>query len=417
MTTFEFRTKEETDMTVELPVKSVRDYEKFAKEDVERLIEIGKELKGLKVVHVNATAYGGGVAELLNTIVPLMRDIGIDAWWEVLEAPMDFFNVTKKFHNTLQGADLGITNEEWDLYVRVNKENAEKLNLDADVVIIHDPQPALIPEFLNTNSKFIWRCHIDTSTPNMTVWNKLTSHMKKYQKALFHLNEYVREPFKDIAVQFPPSIDPLSPKNREMSQEEILNVAKRYGLNLNKPIITVVARFDPWKDLFSAIDVYREVKKYYDVQLAIVSAMAKDDPEGWIFFEDVLRYAGKDEDILFLTDLKGVSHLEVNAIQRLSTIGLHTAIREGFGLVISEIMWKEHPVVARPVGGVKIQVKDGESGYLRDSVEDLAKAICELLEDKEKLERMGKKSKEIVRDNFLSTANVLRYLNVIKSVL
>ncbi len=417
MTTFYFRIKEEKDMTVELPVKSLKEYERFAKEDVEKLIELGKELKGLKVAHVNATAYGGGVAELLNTIIPLMRDIGIDAWWEVLEAPMDFFNVTKKFHNTLQGADLEITDEEWDLYLKINKENAEKLDLDADVVIIHDPQPALIPEFLNTDSKFIWRCHIDTSTPNMKVWNKLTSHMNKYQKALFHLNEYVKEPFKDIAVQFPPSIDPLSQKNRELTQEEVLSVARRYGLNLNKPIITVVARFDPWKDLFSAIDVYREVKKHYDVQLAIVSAMAKDDPEGWIFFEDVLRYAGKDENIIFLTDLKGVSHLEVNAIQRLSTIGLHTAIREGFGLVISEIMWKEHPVVARPVGGVKIQVKDGESGYLRESVEDLAKAICELLDDKKKLEKMGKRSKEIVRDNFLSTANVLRYLNVIKSVL
>jgi len=237
-----------------------------------------------------------------------------------------------------------------------------------------------------------------------------------YKKALFHMMDYVRPPFDKIAVEFPPSIDPLSPKNMEMSKEALKEVAERYNIDLNKPLITVVARFDPWKNIPSSIDVYRIVKEKHDVQLAIVSSMAKDDPEGWIFFEDVLRYAGMDKDILFLTDLKGVGHNEVNAIQRLSSLGLHTATREGFGLVISEMMWKEHPVVARPVGGVKIQIDDGVNGYLRTDVKDLANVISNVLENKNMLEEMGKKAKEKVRTTYLSTANLKRYLDVINSV-
>ncbi|HOK87767.1 MAG TPA: glycosyltransferase [Fervidobacterium sp.] len=404
-------------MAVELPMKKLDDYRIFAEEDVEEIRELGQQLRGLKVVHVNATAYGGGVAELLMTIVPLMRDAGLDARWEVLEAPAEFFNVTKKLHNTLQGANIEISDEEWALYERVNEENAKKLNLDADVVIIHDPQTAYVPLYSDgKNAKYIWRCHIDTSTPNMKVWNRLTSKMGFYQKALFHMMDYVKPPFDKIAVEFPPSIDPLSHKNMEMSEQELKKVANRYGIDLDKPLMTVVARFDPWKDLFSAIDVYRIVKEKHDVQLAIVSSMAKDDPEGWIFFEDVLRYAGTDRDILFLTDLKGVGHKEVNAIQRLSTLGLHTATREGFGLVISEMMWKNHPVVARPVGGVKIQIDDGVSGYLRNDVKELADAVSNLLENKSLLDEMGKKAKEKVRKTYLSTANLQRYLKVIESI-
>lgn len=404
-------------MAVELPMKKLDDYRIFAEEDVEEIRELGQQLRGLKVVHVNATAYGGGVAELLMTIVPLMRDAGLDARWEVLEAPAEFFNVTKKLHNTLQGANIEISDEEWALYERVNEENAKKLDLDADVVIIHDPQPAYVPLYSDgKNAKYIWRCHIDTSTPNMKVWNRLTSKMGFYQKALFHMMDYVKPPFDKIAVEFPPSIDPLSHKNMEMSEQELKKVADRYGIDLDKPLMTVVARFDPWKDLFSAIDVYRIVKEKHDVQLAIVSSMAKDDPEGWIFFEDVLRYAGTDRDILFLTDLKGVGHMEVNAIQRLSTLGLHTATREGFGLVISEMMWKNHPVVARPVGGVKIQIDDGVSGYLRNDVKELADAVSNLLENKSLLDEMGKKAKEKVRKTYLSTANLKRYLKVIESI-
>ncbi|MDN5324855.1 MAG: trehalose synthase [Thermosipho sp. (in: thermotogales)] len=403
-------------MTVELPIKKISDYNVVAKEEVDELLEISKELKGLKVVHVNATSYGGGVAELLYTLVPLMNDLGLNATWEVLEAPNEFFNVTKKLHNAFQGANISLSDDELDLFEEVNKFNANKLNLDGDVIIIHDPQPFYIPLF--KDGKFIWRCHIDTSNPNFDIWNKVTfKAASKYSKALFHLNEYIQEPFKEIAVEFPPSIDPLSDKNKKLPREVLTEIASKYNIDLNRPIITVVARFDPWKDLKSAIDVYRILKEKVDLQLLIVSAMAKDDPEGWILFEDILRYAGVDPDIHFLTDLKGVGHLEVNAFQTISTIGLHTATKEGFGLVISEMLWKQNPVVARPVGGVKVQIIDGFNGYLRNDIMELSDAVYELIQDENLRNQFGKNAKKLVKEKFLTTSHLKRYLKIIKEVI
>lgn len=403
-------------MRVELPVRKISDYNKVAKEEVEELIELSKELKGLKVVHVNATSYGGGVAELLYTLVPLMNNLGLNTSWEVLEAPNEFFNVTKKLHNAFQGADIDISDNEFELFEKVNKDNAEKLNLDADVVIIHDPQPFFIPLF--KDGKYIWRCHIDTSHPNFNVWNKITfKAADKYSKALFHLNESVQEPFKQIAVEFPPSIDPLSDKNKQLPKKVIEEIALKYNIDLNRPIVTVVARFDPWKDLKSAIDVYRILKEKVDIQLLIVSAMAKDDPEGWILFEDILRYAGTDPDIHFLTDLKGVGHIEVNAFQTISTVGLHTATKEGFGLVISEMLWKQNPVVARPVGGVKVQVVDGFNGFFRNDIKELADAIYEIITNENLRRQLGKNARKVVKEKFLTTSHLKRYLKVIKEVI
>ncbi len=400
-----------------LPQKNIEDYRRFSQEEYEKILELSKDLKGLRILHVNATSFGGGVAELLYTLVPLMKSLGLDAVWEVIEAPDDFFNVTKKIHNLLQGADLKLNEDEWNLYLKINKENSKKLSLDADVVIIHDPQPAGVFMFANSNAKKIWRCHIDLSSPNGDFWKMFKELLNPYQKLLFHLKEYIPVEFKNRSLPFPPSIDPLSEKNMELPEREIKGVAEKYGIDRKKPLLTVVARFDPWKDLFSAIDVYRLVKKVHDVQLAIVSAMASDDPEGWIFYEKVLRYAGIDEDIKFLTNLIGVGAQQVNALQRLSTIGLHTATKEGFGLVISEIMWKEKPVVARPAGGVKIQVDDGLNGYLNWDKERLAENIVDLLNDKRKLLEYGRNAKEKVRKNFLSINHIRRYLEVIRSII
>ncbi len=397
------------------PNRKLKDYKDFGTEILEEISKVAGKLKGLRVVHVNATAFGGGVAELLYTLIPLMQSVGIDARWEVLEAPPNFFNITKKMHNALQGADVEISDDEWDTYMKINEENAKKLNLDADVLIIHDPQPAALPMFLKSFPKLIWRCHIDLSKPNKRVWNRMREILSPYRKMLFHLKDYFPESFKDRSEAFPPSVDPLSDKNREITEDEINGILKKLGIS-RKPAITVVARFDPWKDLFSAVDVYRIVKKSEDVQLLIVSSMASDDPEGWVFYEKVLRYAGTDEDIKFLTNLIGVGSLEVNAIQRFSTLGLHTATREGFGLVISEMMWKGNPIVARPAGGVKIQVDDGENGYLRWSKEDLAQAILELLADGEKRRKFGRKAKEKVRRQFLTTSHLLRYLKIFEKI-
>ncbi|ONN27919.1 glycosyl transferase family 1 [Thermosipho affectus] len=403
-------------MKVQLPQKSIKDYLKIAKEDVEELFEMAKDLKDLKIVHVNATSYGGGVAELLYTLIPLMNNLGINTQWEILEAPMEFFNVTKKLHNAFQGAKVDLIDEELDLYVKINKENAKNLDLDADVIIIHDPQPYLIPIF--KEGKYIWRCHIDTSTPNKKIWNKIIPMAcDKYSKALFHLEEYIQKPFEQIAIEFPPSIDPLSDKNKKLSKDQIQKIAKRYNIDLERPIITVVARFDPWKDLKSAIDVYRILKEKSDIQLLIVSAMAKDDPEGWILFEDILRYAGTDPDIHFLTDLKGVGHLEVNAFQTISTAGLHTATKEGFGLVIAEMLWKGNPIVARPVGGIKLQVIDGYNGYLNTEVNELSNALYKIISDKSLKDELGKNAIKSVKEKFLTTSHLKRYLKIIKEVI
>ena len=403
-------------MKVKLPEKDVEEYRGIVGEYVDKLKEEAKDLKGLRVLHINSTSYGGGVAELLKSLIPLMNSLGLNAEWEVIEAPEEFFNVTKKIHNGLQGGNIEITEEEWDLYKKVNEKNSKILDLSADIVVIHDPQPAMIPCFLDNDKKWIWRCHIDLSNPNKVLWERFKNYLKRYNMMLFHLSDYIKDEFASISRIFPPSIDPISDKNKELKEEVINHVLKKYNIR-RKKTLTVVARFDPWKDLKGAIDVYRLIKKEMDVQLLIVSAMASDDPEGWILFEEVARYAGNDEDIHFLTNIKGVGDIEVNVFQRIADLGLHTATKEGFGLVISEIMWKEKPVVGRPAGGVKIQIDDGINGYLEWNIEDISERVLELLRDEEKRYIMGKKAKEKVRENFLVTSHLMRYLKVFKEVL
>lgn len=403
-------------MKVKLPEKDVEEYRGIVGEYVDKLKEEAKDLKGLRVLHINSTSYGGGVAELLKSLIPLMSSLGLNAEWEVIEAPEEFFNVTKKIHNGLQGGNIEITEEEWDLYKKVNEKNSKTLDLSADIVVIHDPQPAMIPCFLDNGKKWIWRCHIDLSNPNKVLWERFKNYLERYNMMLFHLNDYIKDEFASISRIFPPSIDPISNKNKELKEEVINHVLKKYNIR-RKKTLTVVARFDPWKDLKGAIDVYRLIKREMDVQLLIVSAMASDDPEGWILFEEVARYAGNDEDIHFLTNIKGVGDIEVNVFQRIADLGLHTATREGFGLVVSEIMWKEKPVVGRPAGGVKIQIDNGINGYLEWNIEDISERVLELLKDEKKRYIMGKKAKEKVRENFLVTSHLMRYLKVFKEVL
>ncbi|HBT38945.1 MAG: Glycosyl transferase group 1 [Thermotoga sp. 50_1627] len=407
-------------MRVKVTERSIEEYRGLVEQQVEEIKQLARSLKGLKVVHINATAYGGGVAEILQSLVPLMNSIGLKTEWRVIEAPGEFFNVTKKFHNTLQGASLQITEEEWKLYEDVCRANAELIDGDEDIVVIHDPQPAAIRSFVKTktSTKWIWRCHIDLSTPNQTVWNRFSSYVRDYNRMIFHLEEYFPKNVKERCRAFPPSIDPLSEKNIELNENFVREVLKKLEIDPERPLITVVARFDPWKDLFSAVDVYRLVKREVpSVQLAIVSAMASDDPEGWLFFEKVLRYAGTDEDIKFCTNLKGVGSKEVNAIQRNSTVALHTATREGFGLVISEALYKRVPVVARPVGGVKIQIKHGENGYLAWEKDELAGYILELMRNENLRRRMGEQGRRIVLEKFITTANLVNYLKTFLEVL
>ena len=387
----------------------------IGEEEVNSIKLLAEKLKGKSVIHVNSTSFGGGVAEILYSMIPLMQNIGLKASWRVIKGSLEFFNVTKKFHNALQGMNIQITSEEKKIYIEYNKMNAELIKPDADYVIIHDPQPAFIIKFCSKKAnKWIWRCHIDLSAPNKKVIDFLKPCIELYDAAIFSMKKYIPTNLKlpKIAV-IPPSIDPLSNKNKEIPENLILKILERYDVDPEKPIITQVGRFDPWKDPLGAIDVYRKVKeKIPNVQLLLISSMAHDDPEGWLYYEKTARYAGEDYNIHLLTNLIGVGSLEVNAFQRASDVALQMSIREGFGLSVTEALWKKVPVVARKVGGIPLQVINGTTGFLVNDVNNAAEKTLYLLKHKEKAEKMGEKGKEHVLRNFLITRHLKDYLKL-----
>jgi len=401
-------------------VRKLEDYRDIAlRGDISEILSLAGKLEGVSVVHVNSTSFGGGVAEILHSMVPLMRSIGLDVEWEVIEAPSDFFKVTKLLHHGVQGMSVELNEDMKKLYLRVNKENAEKLDLDKDVIVIHDPQPLAIRKYRMDHSKWIWRCHIDASTPHKPVWNFIKDFVKIYDAYIFHMYEYLQPGLdKSKAYIIRPSIDPLSEKNQDMSVDEVNRVLEKYDINPEKPILIQVARFDPWKDPMGAIDVYRLVKKKIpDVQLLMVSSMAHDDPEGWIYYEKAVRHAGEDYDVYFLTNLIGVGDREVNAFQRAADVALQMSTREGFGLSVTEALWKETPVVARGVGGIKVQVIDGKTGFIVESVEEAADRVLKLLKDENLRKKLGREAKRHIRENFLITRHVKDYLALFHKVL
>ncbi len=384
-------------------------------EEVDSVKALAEQLKGKSVTHVNSTSFGGGVAELLENLVPIMKDVGLDVHWEVIKGSVDFFNVTKKIHNALQGMSLDLSDEDVRTYLEYNRMNSESTILNTDFVIIHDNQPAAMIQFLPAkNDRWIWRCHIDLSTPNLAVWNFLEPYVSRYDAAVFTSQKYVMPSLNGPKIFIrPPSIDPLSDKNKEISADEISEVLKKYGVNPEKPIITQVGRFDPWKDPLGVIDVYRLVKKEVpQVQLLLIAGMATDDPEGWIYFEKTARHADDDGDIHFLTDFKGVRDLEVNAFQRASQVILQMSTREGFGLSVTEALWKGIPVIGRNVGGIPLQVINGSNGYLVESVEEAAEKTLYLLNHKEEATQMGISGKEHVKSNFLIINDLKDYLRI-----
>ena len=395
--------------------RKLENYEKIAVEEtIYNIKHMAEKLKDLTVVHVNSTAFGGGVAEILSSMIPLMNSIGLKAEWEVIEAPSEFFNITKLFHHGVQGMEVKLTDEMKEFYLKINKENAEKLDLDKDIIVIHDPQPLAIRYYRSNCGKWVWRCHIDASTPYKPVWDFVINFVKLYDAYIFHMEEYVQpEIDKSRAYVIKPSIDPLSEKNREMSNTEIEKVLERYDVNPEKPILVQVARFDPWKDPLAAIDVYRKVKeKIPDVQLLFIASMAHDDPEGWIYYEKTARHAGNDYDIHFLTNIVGVGDKEVNAFQRAADVALQMSIREGFGLSVTEALWKGTPVVARGVGGIKVQVINGKTGFTIKGVNDASEKIVYLLKNKSVRDALGRNGREHVRRNFLITRHLYDYLKL-----
>lgn len=372
------------------------------------LLALAGKLKGKRVAHVNATAYGGGVAELLQSLVPLMSDLGLEAHWFALSGSTTFFEATKTVHNALQGAETILTPEMQSTYRHFNELNAAEFQDEYDFVVIHDPQPLPLVSLVERRSTWIWRCHIDLTAPNMSILGLLAPYLTQYDAAIFSDETYA-PPAVAFRKRFvaPPAIDPLSLKNRHVYEEERETILSRLDVDLRRPVISQVGRFDAWKDPLGVIDAYRQVKRVIpEVQLLLLGSMARDDPEGWLWFERSARHAGEDPDIHLLTDLRGVGALEVNVLQRVSDVALAKSIREGFGLTVSESLWKRVPVVGGNVGGIRIQIKDGRHGFLVSSVEEAAARTIELLRSAERRKAMGRAGRERVRRHFLLT----RYL-------
>lgn len=390
---------------VDVGVQCIECYEKsVSAEALSKLREIAKPLKGLRVLHINATPYGGGVAEILRSEIPLLRDLGIRADWKIITGEKDFFEVTKKIHNGLQGASSILRVEEQDIYLKFSKENARKFDEDYDIVVVHDPQPLAIPYYSEkSETKWLWRCHIDTSEPNLQIWNFLKRFMEGYSAAVFTMGSFVPPEFPVEKVEIiPPAIDPESPKNIELSVNTARRVLEWIGVELDKPVMTQISRFDPWKDPLGVIETYKLVKEEYPhLQLALAGSMALDDPQGWDMYRQICDVSRNEEDIHIFTNLTGVGNVEVNAFQTLSDVVIQKSIREGFGLVVSETLWKETPVVAGRAGGIPIQMPDGKGGFLVDSIEECAEKTIFLLKNPDEAKILGKQGKEVVRERFL----------------
>jgi trehalose synthase len=371
---------------------------------------LAEPLQGKRVLHLSATAFGGGVAEINYTLVPLMVDAGLDAEWRIIQASDGFFDVTKTIHNALQGNPEGLTDEQKATYAACNAENARHLEDDYDIIIVHDAQPAaMIDTAAVSRARWIWRCHIDLSTPNHDVLDFLLPSIRRHDASIFHMREYVPDaPSLPAAFIWPPAIDPLAPKNMALPPDEAVYIINQFGIDTSRPLLTQVSRFDPWKDPLGVIDAYRIVKETHsDVQLALVGSMAHDDPEGWEFYNQTVAYAGEDPDIFVLSNLNNVGSVEVNAFQVYSAAVIQKSIREGFGLTVSEGLWKARPVVAGRAGGIVTQIDDGRTGWLVETSSQCAQACLEILERPDEARQRALLGKEHVRTHFL-TPRLLR---------
>jgi trehalose synthase len=392
---------------ISLGQKSLSDYTHIAGKDlIGRIRELAEPLKGHRVLHVSATAFGGGVSEILYTIVPLMRDIGLDAHWHVIFGKEEFYNATKLLHNSLQGAEETLSEEQWALFDEVNALNAGGLQGEWDTVIVHDPQPiGLRRGAEEKGGKWIWRCHIDLSEPNPEPIARLQPLIEEYDATVWHMPSYVPNGINDndgIRI-IPPAIDPLSPKNMAFSPDDAAFVCDQFGIDVDRPLVTQVSRFDPWKDPIGVIDAYRDITKQIpEAQLALVGSMATDDPEGWEFFQRTFEYADGDPDIKILNNLNNVGAIEVNAFQSQSDVCVQKSIREGFGLTVTEALWKGRPTIGGNVGGIPLQIEDGKSGFLVDSPAECAQRCLEILGDPELGMQLGRAGKEHARREFLS---------------
>jgi trehalose synthase len=376
---------------------------------VEEIRELAEPLKGKRVLNVSATAFGGGVSEILYSMVPLMIDVGLACEWQVIYGREEFFNATKLMHNALQGSPDDLSGEEWATWRHYNEINAEELSEGWDVCIVHDPQPAALRTLVpDKASHWVWRCHIDLSSPNPPTLEHLLPYLNDYPAAVFHLDQYVPRGLEARAHVIPPAIDPLAPKNMAFSTDDAVYICGQFGIDVDRPLICQVSRFDPWKDPLGVIDAYRIAKDTLpDVQLALVGSMATDDPEGWDFFNATMAHSDGDPDIHIYNNFTNVGSIEVNAFQSHADVVVQKSIREGFGLTVTEAMWKGRPTIGGDVGGISLQITDGESGFLVSSIEECAQRSLEILADPGLGKRLGRAGKEAARAKFL-TPRLLR---------
>jgi trehalose synthase len=400
--------------------KSLADYHSIVSRDLMTEIrELAAAVRGLRVCHVNATAFGGGVAEILYSLVPLMNDVGLRADWKVMFGRDEFFGVTKKMHNALQGADQPLTDEDRRIFERYNLLNAGGMSGDYDVVVVHDPQPAAMRGNVPAldDARWIWRCHIDLSTPQPDALEFLRPMIQGYDLTVFHMADYVPSGAIPEPVVMPPAIDPLAPKNMALSGEDAAYIVNQFGLDVERPLLLQVSRFDPWKDPLGVIDAYRLVKEEIPgVQLALVGSMASDDPEGVEYYHRTVDYAAGDRDVYILSNLNNVGGVEVNAFQTQAAAVIQKSVREGFGLTVTEALWKARPTVAGNVGGIPLQVLDGETGYLVSSAEECADRILRLLRDPESARAMARRGKQHVRHDFLTPRLLRDWLGILRRV-
>ncbi len=389
---------------ITVPHKHLSDYASIVGRALaDEIRERAERLKGKRVLHLSATAFGGGVSEILYTLVPLMIDVGLECEWHVIYGREEFFNATKVMHNALQGNPQDLSDEQWDTWREYNEINAREMASDWDVVIVHDPQPAAVASLVPDKSRrWVWRCHIDLSTPNPSTLERLLPHLEPYPAAVFHMPKYVPPGMDGRAHIVPPAIDPLAPKNMAFSPEDAVYICEQFGIDVDRPLLCQVSRFDPWKDPLGVIDAYRIVKaKMPDIQLALVGSMATDDPEGWDYFNATVAHADGDPDIHILNNLNNVGAIEVNAFQSHCDVVIQKSTREGFGLTVTEAIWKGRPLIGGAVGGIPLQVSDGETGFLVSSVEECAERCLEILSDPGLGKRLGRAGKEAVRKQFL----------------
>jgi trehalose synthase len=389
-------------------------------EAVAQLRELAAPLEGARILHINATPYGGGVAEILRSEIPLLRNLGLLADWKLITGDQTFFSVTKAIHNGLQGAPRELTPAEQETYLTHSARNAQLLEEEYDLVVVHDPQPLPLLKLHGKGAaRWVWRCHIDTSEPNPQIWDFLSPYLEGYDATVFTLGSFV--PY-DVPVErveiIPPAIDPESPKNFELDARLASRLLRWIGVEVERPLVTQVSRFDPWKDPLGVIAVYRLVKSEVPgLQLALAGSMALDDPEGWEIYRQIQESAKKDPHIHLFTNVTGVGNVEVNAFQRLSDVVIQKSIREGFGLVVSETLWKETPVVAGRAGGIPLQVQGGVGGFLVDSVEECAEKMLWALQHPEEAKEIGVKGRELVRERFLLTRLIADELRLYGSLL